>query len=208
MPILIMAPLLRVKGRGARRGTFVTTIIYFSSIGLGFMFMEIVLIQRMIPLLGEPIYAISAVLFTLLISTGVGSYLSGYFRVIERCSRHVLLTLPLLIVAYLLILGGLVDGMSGMGLASRYVATFLTLFPLGAAMGIPFPAGISILSEKRGDLIPWAWCINGSFSVVSSTLAMMVALVSGFQAVQTLSALFYLIAWLALVRLGNTAGGE
>jgi hypothetical protein len=75
-------------------------------------------------------------------------------------------------------------------------------------MGIPFPAGISLLSGKMTDLIPWAWCINGSFSVVSSTLAMIVALGSGFQAVQGLSVLFYLIAWLALVRLGNAARGE
>ena len=207
--ILIMAPLLLARGTvTTRRGALLPTVIYFSSIGVGFMFMEIVLIQRMIPLLGEPIYAISAVLFTLLVSTGIGSYLSGYFRVIERYSAHALLILPLIILAYLLLFWGVAGWMTGMGLASRFLFLFLFLFPLGAAMGIPFPAGISLLSGKMTGLIPWAWCINGSFSVVSSTLAMIVALGSGFQAVQGLSVLFYLIAWLALVRLGNAARGE
>ncbi|MEE8185273.1 MAG: hypothetical protein V3T96_02605 [Thermodesulfobacteriota bacterium] len=202
--VLIMLPLLVVKREAIfKRGFLLPITVYFSAIGMGYIFIEIVLIQRMIPVLGEPIYAISAVLFSLLLSTGVGSYLSGRFMLIDRYSIHSILIVPLFIILYLLILGTVTDRIIGMGMTLRFLTTFLFLFPLGAVMGIPFPTGMSILGKRQADLIPWAWCINGSFSVIGTTLIMMVALSYGFHAVQVIAALLYLMAWLALLRLSN-----
>lgn len=207
--ILIMTPLLfspsfrrpsRERGRvGGTSLLFITA--YFSAIGIGYMFIEISIMQRMVPVLGEPVYAISAVLFSLLVSTGLGSYISGRFRLIERYTIHIILIVPALAVIYLIMMRSVPEMVTGLRLAERYSLISIFFFPLGIAMGIPFPAGISILGKDRPDLIPWAWCINGSFSVISSVLAMMLALSWGFSTVHMLAAGCYIIAWLAVLGL-------
>ena len=212
--VLIMAPLLfsstftsSPSGGGGLRwgGTSLFPITaYFSAIGIGFMFLEISIMQKMIPVLGEPVYAISAVLFALLLSTGIGSYLSGRFMITERYSIHALLVVPVLVIIYLFIMGAATEKIAGMAIIIRFVLTFLLFFPLGIVMGIPFPTGMSILGRNQPELIPWAWCINGSFSVLSSVLAMMVALAWGFSTVHVLAAGFYFIAWLAVIPLSSS----
>ena len=201
--ILIVLPLLVLKKERVRMGHLLSVTVYFSAIGMGYMFLEISLMQRMIPFLGEPVYAISAVLFSLLISTGLGSYLSGRFRLIERYTIHIILIVPLLAVIYLVMMRSVPEMVTGLGLADRYSLTFFFFAPLGIAMGIPFPTGISILGRERPDLIPWAWCINGSFSVISSVLAMMLALFWGFSTVHLLAAGCYIIAWLVIRNLSG-----
>lgn len=188
----------KVKGMGI---PLLSIITYFSAIGIGYMFLEISIMQRMIPVLGEPVYAISAVLFTLLISTGIGSYLSGLFKITERYSPHTILIIPALTILYLLMFSLGAGKIAVMGMEMRFLLTFFFLFPLGVVMGIPFPAGISALGRILPDIIPWAWCVNGLFSVISSVLAMLVALTWGFSAVHILAALCYAVAWPALLKL-------
>lgn len=204
--VLIISPLffshLFPRHSGERvRGVLLSTTAYFSSIGIGYMFIEISLMQRMIPVLGEPIYAVSAVLFTLLIATGTGSRLSGHFRITERYPVRAILAVPVLIIIYLAFMGLAADKIAAVPIVMRFILTFLLFFPLGIVMGMPFPTGVSLLGRKLPNLIPWAWCINGSFSVISSVLAMMVAMVWGFSTVHILAAASYLVAWLTLIRL-------
>ncbi|MDO8444991.1 MAG: hypothetical protein Q7T53_02630 [Deltaproteobacteria bacterium] len=209
---LIMAPFVLSKRalrqaqgeRGAWGKPLLAITTYFSAIGIGFMFLEISIMQRMIPVLGEPVYAISAVLFTLLLSTGIGSYLSGRLRITERYSIHILLMVPVLAIIYLFIMGAATEKIAGMAIIMRFALTFLLFFPLGIVMGIPFPTGMSILGRNQPELIPWAWCINGSFSVISSVLAMMAALAWGFSTVHVLAAGCYIIAWLAVIPLTSS----
>ncbi|MEK7851879.1 MAG: hypothetical protein AAB275_08340, partial [Deltaproteobacteria bacterium] len=198
---LIISPLLFFKKMRVAGQPLFSITAYFSAIGVGYMFLEISIMQRMIPVLGEPVYAISAVLFTLLVSTGIGSYLSGLFRITERYSPHVLLIIPALAILYLLLFTLGTEEIAVMGLEMRFLLTFFFFFPLGMVMGIPFPTGMSILGRSAPDLIPWAWCINGSFSVISSVLAMLVALAWGFSAVHLLAAACYAVAWLSLLKL-------
>ena len=202
--VLIIAPTFymrrrrrKMKGDARILKTLLPVSLYFASIGLGFIFIEIALIQRLIPVLDEPVYAVSAVLFSILVASGVGSYLSGRFRIIERFSTKVVLAVPLLVVIYLPLLEVLTGTVAVLDVAWRYAAAFAFLFPLGAAMGIPFPAGMALLGEKNASLIPWAWCVNGTSSVVGSVLVMMVALGWGFGAALYIAALLYCAAWLA-----------
>ena len=191
-------------GKSTNTGIFKTLLpvsLYFASIGFGFIFIEIALIQRLIPVLDEPVYAVSAVLFSILVASGVGSYLSGRFRIIERFSIRVILLVPLLVVIYLPLLEHLSGPVAGLAVAWRYAATFAFLFPLGAFMGVPFPAGMALLGEKNAALIPWAWCVNGTSSVAGSVLVMMVALGWGFGAALYIAAAFYCAAWLAFGRI-------
>ena len=206
--VLIIAPLVFIKRTEATAGELMHTCAYFAAIGVGFMFVEISLIYKLMPALGSSVYAISAVLSSILISTGTGSFLSGRLGVMERYSANAILAVPVLILAYIMGLGPLSGVIATFTTVPRYILTFVLLFPLGVAMGMPFPAGMALLGRVRPGLIPWAWCINGSFSVVSSILVMMVALAWGFRAALLIAAVVYACAWFALKRLFRVAKGS
>ena len=199
--LLIFGPLLLGRNKAFSKRGALPLFTYFASIGIGFMFLEIALIQRLIPVLGEPVYAMSSVLFTLLVSTGVGSYLSGRFRLREKYGAHPILILPFLIVIYTLMIEDVGAWLPTTGLVLKYIFIFALLFPIGMVMGIPFPSGMAVLGEGREELIPWAWCINGALSVISSSLAMLLALAWGFSTVQLMAAACYFVAWAALPKL-------
>jgi hypothetical protein len=84
-----------------------------------------------------------------------------------------------------------------LGDAARMLATMLALAPLGYLMGLPFAGGLRLVEEIDPSLVPWAWAINGSFSVISSVLAVMLALTWSLSAVLYLGAAVYALAWLA-----------
>ncbi len=164
---------------------------YFFLIGFGFMFAEISMIQIFILFLGHPVYSISTVLFTILISSGIGSRISGKKNV-SRHFKFCLSALCCIIVMYALFLPLLFNAILPAGIIWRQIVSFLILFPLGFLMGMPFPAGIKFLASRSGDrLIPWVWCVNGCSSVVSSVLVILTALSFGFKTALIMSAAAY-----------------
>jgi hypothetical protein len=194
--VLILLPLafLEKGGQGgARKGLRGRTLAYFGLLGLGFLFVEIPLMQRFILFLDQPIYAFTAVLATMLFFSGLGSLAA------PRLSAQ--RTLPWLVVAilvYPLGLPWLFQSLLGAPLLVRLLATGLSLAPLGFLMGIPFPGGLAWLRERAPGLIPWAWAVNGCTSVLASVLAAIIALSAGFSWVLAAAALAYAGAWLAL----------
>jgi hypothetical protein len=169
---------------------------YFALIGVGFMFAEIFLIQKLILPLGNATYALAAVLASLLAGSGAGSLLS---------QRHAKLRSPLTlaVIALLIILYGLLLPMAPAILttltpAVRFAVVFIALLPLGLPMGVPFPVGMRLLGERDPSLIPWAWVINGSFSVLAPVMALMLALATGFGTVAYLAAGAYFLAFIIL----------
>ena len=196
--VLILLPLVFVKregreGRDASPGLRGRTLAYFGLLGLGFLFVEIPLMQRFILFLGQPIYAFTTVLAAILFFSGLGSLTSA--RISGRW------TLPLLVVAillYPLVLPLLFQALLGAPLIIRLFATGLALAPLGFLMGTPFPGGLAWLRERAPGLIPWAWAVNGCTSVLASVLAAIIALAVGFSWVLVAAALAYAGAWIAL----------
>jgi spermidine synthase len=171
------------------------TLAYFACLGIGFLFVEIPLIQRFILFLDHPVYAFATVLFTLLIASGVGSALS------ERLPHRA--TLALLVVAilvYPLLLPFVFRLFLGYPFAVRVVIACVLLAPMGFLMGIPFPKGLARLNEKAPRLIPLAWGINGCASVISSILATIGAMSFGFSAVMLAGAGAYALALVTLLR--------
>jgi hypothetical protein len=149
--------------------------------------------QRFILFLGQPIYAFTAVLASLLLFSGLGSLASSRLP-----TRRIL---PLLVVAILVYPFGLTllfQAVLGAPLALRLLATGLCLAPLGFLLGVPFPGGLDWLGQRAPGLIPWAWAINGCTSVLASILAAMLALSAGFSWVLAAAALAYAGAWLTL----------
>jgi hypothetical protein len=169
---------------------------YFAFLGLGFMFIEISLIQKVILPLENPPYAIATVLSSILISSGIGSLLS--YKVKGLRSPVVSIAISLLIFAYSMFLPTISDAISPYSILVKIFIVFFIFLPVGLLMGIPFPTGLRILGEKNESLIPWAWAINGCFSVLAPILTIMLAMVIGFKIVLWLGALAYGMAFITL----------
>ena len=183
--------------QGVRRSSFTLRfLIYFSLLGLGFLFVEIPLLQRFIVYLGQPAYAFAAVVGALLVASGLGS-----LGLAERIQPPLgLAILVALVLAYPAILPLLFQFTFGLPLAGRIAVTALVLAPLGLLMGTPFPQGLAVARRHAPDLLPWIWAVNGCASVVSAVLASMVAISFGFRAVMLIGAVAYLGALLTLSR--------
>ncbi|MCH7940332.1 MAG: hypothetical protein IID13_11405 [Candidatus Marinimicrobia bacterium] len=210
--LLILMPLglvQRARRRDPSRGTPTRDrspgLLYFGAIGGGFMFLEILLIQKMVLVLGDPLFAVSAVIAALLVFAGVGSMLSGRLPLPD----HLLVSGGAGLV--ILMLGALVGGLSfwasvwaTWGTVSRFVMVTAALAPLALVMGVFFPAGIRRLETADAQaLIPWAWGINGLVSVVTTPVATLVALNMGFRVVGLLGIGCYLLAAVTFIRRGR-----
>jgi hypothetical protein len=170
-------------------------LLYFGLIGLAYLLVEIPLIQRFILFLSHPAYALTMVLFTLLLFSGLGSQAN------RRIPLHLALGgLALLLLAGPALLPTIFEQALGLPLWARLSLTALILAPVGFLMGIPFAGGVHRLTAREGGatLIPWIWAVNGAASVVASVLAALLALSLGFSWVLSLGAVCYGGAWLTL----------
>jgi hypothetical protein len=190
---LLMIPALFGKRRGMR---FDPLLLYFAFIGLGFMFVEVPLIQKMILPLEHPSSAVAAVLASLLVSSGAGSLLSQRYPRLR--SPYVPLVLALLLIPHARFVDFLSEHMLAFPLALRLLLCFLVIVPVGVLMGTPFPAGMGVLGRNIPSLIPWAWAVNGCFSVLAPAVATLLAVSVGFRGVFSAGALMYLLAFLAI----------
>ena len=166
--------------------------VYFSCLGLAFLFVEIPLAQHFILSLGQPVTALAFVLFALLLFSGLGS-----LTVEQWPLRLALAILVVLVAIYPLMLQPLTVAALGWPEWARILLVVLSLAPIGYFMGLPFAAGIKVIERYEPALVPWSWAINGSFSVISSVLAVIAALTWGFSTVLWFGAAAYLGALIA-----------
>lgn len=198
--ILILLPLAFLKGRHeVKQGR--RLFLYFSLLGIGYLFVEIPLLQRFILFLGHPTYAFATVLFTLLTFSGLGSLASSRVSL-----RKVLPGLVVSIAFYPFLLPHLFGWLLGAPLSFRLLASVVILAPLGFLMGFPFPQGIRLTDRIAPGLIPWAWGVNGCASVLSAILAVMIAISSGFSRVLLFGGAAYALALLAIYPLAGGTG--
>lgn len=206
---LILWPLWRFRRGGLSIAGTRRFMIYFAALGIGFIFVEIGLMQRFILFLGHPTYALSVVLFALLTFSGIGSYLSG--RLVppgadpRRGQRVVIPALAALALLYMVALPPLFRLGLGWALPVRIALGVLLLAPLGILMGMPFPLGIRLVTRTNEKLVPWAWGVNGCASVLGSILSVMLAQSLGFTAVLGIALGVYLTALLAALTLREPA---
>ena len=175
---------------------------YFALLGIGYLFIEIAFIQKMILTLENPSSAASTVIASVLISSGIGSLLSRRIRALNN--PRILLVLAGLVFAYSLLMPGITSIISVYPLVAKIAFSSVLVIPAGILMGIPFPLGISLLHTAAPRLIPWAWAVNGCFSVLAPILAIMLALSAGFQSVLFCGSSMYLLAFWVIHREWNT----
>jgi MFS family permease len=183
--------------------------VYFACLGLGFMFFEITMIQRLTRFLGYPTYSLTVTLASILVFTGLGALWSG--RLADRGPRVVwslVGVLAVLTVFYQLFLDNITDGLLDQSLAVRVIVSLLVLAPLGLCLGMFMPLGlraVSALTPLAEEYVAWAWAVNGFFSVIGSVLTTILSMTFGFRAVQLSALGLYAIAAIAFVRLSSTA---
>ncbi len=192
---LILLPLRRLSSApGAPRRLPLGYLAYFAALGTGFILLEISMIQRFVLFLGYPTYALSVVMFALLLSTGAGSLATG--RVREKIPSAIvrrLAALVVLVAAWLAGSGFVFDSMLGAPFAQRAIVSVALLVPFGLVLGSFFPLGIRLASQSRAQLVPWAWAVNGCATVIGTLLAVMLGMTWSFTVV-TLAALGIYVA--------------
>ena len=198
--ILILLPLAWQKDKGERlrdekrKTSSFRFLFYFALLGLGFLFVEIPLLQHFILYLGQPAYAFAVVVSALLVAAGLGSgYLSRRLPL-----RLVIGLIVLLAVSYPWLLTHLFNATLQFPFAGRLGISAVALLPLGLLLGVPFPRGIMLVGQTAPGLTPWAWAVNGCASVVSAVLAALIALTWGFSVVLWSAAGAYILAGLTL----------
>jgi hypothetical protein len=198
---LVLPLLLHSAGRRQR----IVPLLYFVAIGLGYILVEIAFIQRFVLFLGHPTYALTVVVFLLLLSSGAGSLTSR--RWIIRTPRA---WVPLTFIAcglllYVFVLPGVLESLVGLPFAAKLAVSAALLVPLGFAMGMPFPTGLRALAsapfaqsnQKNDSAVEWAWALNAGSSVLGSVLAMVLAIQFGLNLTLACGAVAYLsAAWL------------
>lgn len=193
--VLIMTPLLfhsyqyrkssSTQPSSGEKPPMLKILIYFSFLGIAFLFVEIPLIQRWILLLGHPTYAFAVVVMILLLFSGLGSSLSRSPWVPRKWAFGLLVALALLTP---IVISLLTNATLGWPLLFRSLVAALSLAPLALLMGLPFPLGLAWLETRSSQLIPWAWAVNGCASVIASVLAAILSLSYGFTVVLLIGA--------------------
>lgn len=216
--LLIVAPLALLPRRVVLTDSPVTkpqssgkvrprVLLYFLGLGLGYLFVEMALIQRLVFFLANPIYAVAMVLASLLFVSGLGSAWAAR-QVRKGIPVTRLACIAALIVAgtstvYAFGLHPVLAPLLGWPLPARMVLAFAVMMPLGA-MGMPFPLVLRHLGQTHDELLPWAWAVNGCASVIAGPLATLLALGAGLSAVLLAASACYLVT--ALVA-GTWQGG-
>ncbi len=189
--LFIVLPLLKLRrGHRGKGGT----LLYFAALGIGYMFVEIILIQRFVLYFGQPVFAISAVISTMLIASGCGSLWSEKLPARPRFPAGIALLVTLGLLAYTFFLTPFLKFSIASPVALKIFLGLLLIGIPSFFKGMLFPLGIRYLSDYDPGQIPWAWGINGSLSVISTSLAMLIAVEHGFQAVMGLGVLCYALA--------------
>ena len=173
--------------------------IYFSGLGLAYMFLEMVFIQQFTFYFGEPTYAASATLSILLFTSGLGSYYSGKFQNSNKIRRALPLIIAAILILYAFILSPIFSATIGVAFPFKIMIAIVLLGVLGFFLGMPFPLGINYLSEKNTDDIPWAWALNGYFSVISTVLATIISVEAGYLLLLLIAAFIYAFVSIANV---------
>ncbi|OGR01297.1 MAG: hypothetical protein A2284_08700 [Deltaproteobacteria bacterium RIFOXYA12_FULL_61_11] len=181
------------------------TLGIFAGIGLGYMLVELSLIQKLVLLLGHPGYSLSVTLGGLLASSGLGCLVTRGWIATPRKTWLLLAAIVSALGMFVILDGPLVASAIALPTPVRLLVAFVAVFPLGALLGVPFAYAINALSARDPFLLPWAWAINISASVLGTVLAAMLSMAQGFDAVFLAAGLSY---GLALAVLAGTLSRE
>ncbi|HEV3433710.1 MAG TPA: hypothetical protein VG098_06935, partial [Nitrososphaera sp.] len=172
-----------------------TIIPYFAALGVGFILIELALLQKLILLMGNPTMTFALLLFTILISSGGGSLVSS--RIAKNNMRNLIFVIGGIAglgMLYVFFLPSIIYSFLAEPIEIKAAVSITVLAPIGFLMGMPLPTGMRLLKVHRPDFIPWMWAVNGAFSVLGAVLAIALGIMYGSSLAMILGVLIYLIA--------------
>lgn len=194
--LLILLPLWLARRRAMGTGTTSRRRVfaYFSLLGMAFMLLEMAFLEKFVLLLGHPLYAAAAVLTTFLLCAGMGSRFSARLSGRGRWppTAWPVAGIVSLGVGYLAALPLLLEVAMGWPMTLRLALGIMLAAPLAFCMGMPFPLGMVRLAGEDTELLPWAYGVNACFSVISASMATLLAIEIGFSGVVLLALGLYL----------------
>src|ERR1700691_807791 len=184
-------------------------LLYFVAVGLGYILVEIAFIQRFVLFLGHPTYALTVVIFLLMLSSGAGSLFSRRWLHRTQMAWMPLVLVIVALIANIFLLPRALPAWVGLAFGVRLVISGVLLIPLGFVMGMPFPTGLRALAAGSGIEVPsgataadnaveWAWAMNAAASVLGSVLAMVIAIQFGLTVTLACGVAAHLLALLLL----------
>ncbi len=183
--------------------------IYFSLIGAGFMLLEIAMLQRLSVFLGHPVYGLGVVLFAIILSTGVGSFLSERLPLTRAPWVYgYLVLLGLMIVGERFVLTALMTNLVAAPMATKIACSVAAIFPVGILLGFCFPTGMRLVRRIDAAETPWYWALNGIFGVLSSALAVFISIFVGISTNFYLAAGCYMLAAVCVVSMVRRRTGQ
>jgi MFS family permease len=203
--LLLLLPLVSIRSAFREMPHKGSAALYFASLGLGFMFLEIALIQKLTLLLGYPTYSLSVTLAALLVFSGIGSLASSRWATQRRRSLAIVLgLLTTWVLAAHAALPALIDRFVGSADPVRIAVAVLIVGPVGLCLGGFMPLGLRTVagvSARAREYVAWAWAVNGFFSVIASILATILGMVIGFRWLLLVALAIYFVGAWALLRL-------
>ncbi len=192
--ILILPPLVLgsrlPKEKGVRRFLW-----YFVFIGAGYILIQVALIQKFVLLLGHPTYALTVIIFSMLISSGFGSFVSRkILRGSDRRLMWALFTVSALVAALAFVAPVVSEAGIPWPLWVKFIVTGLMIAPAGFVMGMPFPTGLTRLEKRHHPSVRWAWALNAASSVLGSASAIFLAIYLGLRDTLLIGGCLYLLA--------------
>jgi len=204
VPTILLPLWIRTRRDGGSLDLSFSSFAFFALIGAGFMCVEIGLLQRLSVFLGHPVYALGVLLFSVIASTGIGSFVSEKFAL---DTKGKLATLSLICVASIALshtaLDAVFDTVITMAMPIKFITSVLIILPTGLVMGFFFPTGMAICKQKNESATAWLWATNGIFGVLFSALCVFVSIYGGIAYNFYIAMLFYALTAVCFAFMGE-----
>ncbi|MGI9601267.1 MAG: hypothetical protein ACR2QE_05255 [Acidimicrobiales bacterium] len=199
--VFLLLPFLAIRETWARLPNKRLSMMYFAALGLGFIFYEITLIQKLVLMLGYPTYSLTVTLASILVFTGLGALLSSRYEENPATPWVLLGALVPLTAFYLWGLDPMTEALLDQSLTVRVLFAFAAVAPLGLVLGAFMPLGLRTVAgstDYHDEYVAWGWAVNGFFSVIGSVGSTILSMAFGFQVVLVVALALYAGACITL----------
>jgi hypothetical protein len=174
-------------------------VAYFVGIGMGFMLVEMAMMQQLSIFLGHPIYSLVVVLTGLILSTGIGSLVSDRLPLSNTSSRAPALAVALVLVLYSAAVVPMIHRFIADALWQRVLVSLTLVTPCGLLMGFCFPVGLRWTTVlKQEENLPWMWGLNGAAATLGSFVAIVLSMETSIATCALTGAACYMLAAVVL----------
>lgn len=191
--VILALPRFLLGSRLPREAGVVKFLWYFIAIGAGYIVIQVALVQKFVLFLGHPTYALTVIIFSMLVSSGLGSYFSQ--RIAGSCDvrlEAVLAAVAAVVAILAFSVSPLLGALVGLPMPVKFVISTLLIAPAGFLMGIPFPTGLHRLERRHKASVRWAWSLNAAASVLGSVGAIVLAIYFGLREAMLIGGALYL----------------